>query len=36
MRYTKMRKMIQQMAVGALTAFLLTGLTGCGAIFRTI
>ena len=31
MRYTKMRKMIRQMAAGALTAFLLIGLTGCGA-----
>ena len=31
MRYTKMRKMIRQMAAGALTAFLLTGLAGCGA-----
>ena len=31
MRYTKMRKMIRQMAAGALTVFLLTGLAGCGA-----
>ena len=31
MRYTKMRKMIQRMVAGALTAFLLTGLAGCGA-----
>ena len=31
MRYTKMRKMIRRMAAGVLTAFLLTGLAGCGA-----
>ena len=31
MRYEKMRKMIRQMAAGVLTAFLLTGLAGCGA-----
>ena len=31
MRYTKMRKMIRRMATGVLTAFLLTGLAGCGA-----
>ncbi len=35
MRYTKMRKMIRQMAAGALTVFLLTGLAGCGAAGRT-
>ena len=31
MRYEKMKKMIRQMAAGVLTAFLLTGLAGCGA-----
>lgn len=31
MRYEKMRKMIRRMAAGVLTAFLLTGLAGCGA-----
>jgi len=31
MRYEKMRKMIRRMTAGVLTAFLLTGLAGCGA-----
>ena len=31
MRYEKMRKMIRRMTTGVLTAFLLTGLAGCGA-----